>query len=64
MAVIKVPDMQCEHCVQRIREALIPTGIRFEISLEDKTVTVFGCGDTVFTVMDEIEDLGFTAIKA
>ena len=63
MAVIKVPDMQCEHSADRIRQALIPTGISFDISLEDKTVTVRGCGDCVFTAMDEIEDLGFTAIR-
>ena len=63
MPTIKVPDMKCEHCVARITNALKETGVDFEVSLADKTVTVNGCEHCVATVMEELEDLGFTPEK-
>ena len=40
---INVPDMHCEKCVERINRALNDTGIKFEVDLSAKTVTVDGC---------------------
>jgi len=64
MATIKVPDMKCEHCVARITNALTEAGLDFDVSLEDKTVTINGCEKCVGTAMEELEDLGFTPEKA
>lgn len=38
--VLKVPDMSCGHCVQRIRTALEELGVEGVVDLELKTVTV------------------------
>ncbi len=57
---INVPDMHCENCVKRINNALCETGIKFEVSLESKTVTVDGCEHCLKTALSELEDLGFT----
>ena len=60
MYTIKVNDMHCEACVKRIVNALDETGIKFEVNLQDKTVTVDGCEHCLKTALAEIEDLGFT----
>ncbi len=57
---ISVPDMFCENCVKRIDSALGAAGIKYEISLSDKTVTVDGCEHCLKTAISEIYDLGFT----
>lgn len=57
---INVPDMHCEKCVERINRALNDTGIKFEVDLSAKTVTVDGCEHCLKTALSELEDLGFT----
>lgn len=57
--VISVPDMHCSACVKRITTALNAAGLNFEVSLENKTVTVDGCENCLATAIAEIEDLGF-----
>lgn len=57
---IFVPDMHCEKCVSRIDAALKECGIKYEISLANKTVTVDGCEHCLKTAKDELYDLGFT----
>lgn len=57
---IKVNDIHCENCVKRIVNALNETGIKFEVSLENKTVMVDGCEHCLKTAITELEDLGFT----
>jgi len=57
---ISVPDIMCENCVKRIDNALKETGIKYEISLREKTVTVDGCEHCLKTALQELEDLGFT----
>ena len=57
---ISVPDMHCNKCVERIVKALDETGIKYEVSLENKTVTVDGCEHCLKTALSELEDLGFT----
>lgn len=60
MTKISVPDMMCENCVRRITNALDAAELKFQVSLEDKTVTVDGCDNCVKTAVSELEDLGFT----
>lgn len=57
---ISVPDMHCENCVKRIDNALKETGIKYSISLEEKTVIIDGCDHCLKTAIGELEDLGFT----
>lgn len=57
---ILVEDMHCEHCVKRINNALENAGLKFTVSLEEKTVTIDGCENCLKTAISEIEDLGFT----
>lgn len=61
MTVIKVPDMHCEKCVERITKILTEEGLDFKVSLEDKTVTVNGCEHCVKTAVEALDDLGFDA---
>lgn len=58
--IIKVPDMHCENCVRRIREALENAGINASIDLKNQTVTVSGCEHCFKKATEEIYDLGFT----
>ncbi|MDN0031656.1 heavy-metal-associated domain-containing protein [Oscillibacter ruminantium] len=60
MKIISVPDMMCENCVRRITEALTKADLKFEVSLEKKTVEIDGCENCVKTALGELEDLGFT----
>ena len=60
---INVPDMHCENCVKRINNALQEAGIKFSVSLEEKTVTVDGCEHCLSTALSELEDLGFRPEK-
>ncbi len=60
MTTISVPDMMCENCVKRITNALTEADLKFQVSLENKTVTIDGCQNCVKTAVGELEDLGFT----
>lgn len=60
MKTISVLDMMCENCVRRITEALTKADLKFEVSLEKKTVEIDGCENCVKTALGELEDLGFT----
>lgn len=59
MITLKVPGMHCEKCVARITDLFNEEGIKFEISLENKTVTVEE--KDVATAKDLLDDLGFDA---
>ena len=61
MTVLKVEEMHCEKCVQRITKALEEADLTFSVSLADKTVTVQGCEHCVRTAVEALDDLGFTA---
>ena len=63
MTTLKVPEMHCNHSVARITKALSEAGLKFEVSLDDKTVSVDGCSGCVEKAVSEIEDLGFSAEK-
>lgn len=60
MKTISVPDMMCENCVRRITEALTKADLKFQVSLEKKTVEIDGCDNCLKTAIGELEDLGFT----
>ena len=59
MAILSVPGIHCGGCVSRISNALTEAGLEFEVSLENKTVTVNGDDAAVSKAKEEIEDLGF-----
>ena len=63
MTTLKVPEMHCNHCVERITNALTGAGLHFEVSLENQTVSVDGCSGCVEKAVSELEDLGFSAEK-
>ncbi len=63
MTTLKVPEMHCEHCVKRITDALNDAGLKFTVSLDDKTVVIDGCDHCVATAVSELDDLGFSAEK-
>jgi len=60
MKTILVPDMMCQHCVQRITDSLTKAGLHFRVSLEDKQVLVDGDDSCVKTALGELQDLGFS----
>lgn len=60
MTVIRVPDMMCNNCVKRISNILNEDGLKFKVSLDDKSVEIDGSEDDVRMAVNDIEDLGFT----
>ena len=63
MKVLKVEDMHCEKCVERINKAMNEEGLDFKVSLADKTVTIDGCEHCVKTAVATLDDLGFDAVE-
>jgi len=61
MTTLQVPEMHCEKCVERIGKALEGAGLTYEISLENKTVTIDGCEHCVAAAKELLDDLGFDA---
>ncbi len=43
MTTLKVKEMSCNHCVERIGKALEAAGIKHSIDLAAKTVVIDGC---------------------
>lgn len=62
MTVIKVPDMHCEKCVERITKIMTEEGLDFKVSLQDKTVIIDGCEHCVKTALEALDDLGFEGV--
>ncbi len=63
MTTLKVNDMHCEVCVNRIKKALDAEGLGYTVSLADKTVTIDGCDHCVKKAIGILDDLGFTAAE-
>lgn len=61
MTTLKVPDMHCEKCVERITNALNAAKLTFQVSLKDKTVIIDGRDGDVKIAVDAMDDLGFEA---
>ncbi len=64
MTTLKVEDMHCGKCVERISRVLDAADIKYSVSLEDKTVTIDGCEHCVKTAIEELDDIGFSAVVA
>ncbi len=64
MTVLNIKEMSCNHCVQRINTLLENLSIKHTISLDDKTVTIDGSQNEVNRVIEELDDIGFTATIA
>ena len=62
MTVIKVEDMHCEKCVERITKLLREEELDFSVSLADKSVTINGCEHCVKTALEALDDLGFEGV--
>lgn len=62
MTTIKVADMHCEKCVERITKAMTADGLDFQVNLAEKTVTIDGCEHCVKTALETLDDLGFEGI--
>lgn len=57
---LSVPDMSCQHCVNRISNALENLGVEdFEIDLENKKVTVET--KDIGSVISVLDDAGYPA---
>lgn len=63
MRVLKAEDMHCNKCVERITKALNDAGMKFEVSLENKTVSVDGDDACVAKAVELLDDLGFEAVE-
>lgn len=61
MKTLKVPDMHCEKCVERISDALTEEKIDFSVSLSNKTVSVED--GKLSEVIEVLDDLGFEAME-
>lgn len=60
MKTLKVEEMHCMNCVNRISSALKAEGIKFEIKLEEKIIRIDP--EKVDLVIELLDNLGFTAI--
>ena len=62
MTVIKVADMHCEKCVERITKLLTEEGLDFSVNLAEKEVIINGCEHCVKTALEALDDLGFEGV--
>lgn len=63
MLVLRVNDMMCGKCAERITRALDEAHITNKVSLESKTVTIDGCEKCLSKAKEILEDLGFEEIS-
>ena len=59
MTVLNVPDMHCNKCVERITNALNGCGLKFDVSLEGKPVSVDGSDADVAKAREALDEIGF-----
>ena len=62
MTVIKVADMHCEKCVERITKLMTEEGLDFAVNLAEQTVTINGCEHCVKKALEALDDLGFEGV--
>lgn len=62
MTTIKVADMHCMKCVERITKLMTEEGLDFSVNLEEKTVVINGCDHCVKAALEALDDLGFEGI--
>ncbi|MPN39887.1 hypothetical protein SDC9_187421 [bioreactor metagenome] len=61
LLVFSVPDMSCQHCVKRIREALSRAGVEADVSLETKTITTSANDPEL--IVRILDDAGYDALR-
>lgn len=60
MRVLSVPGLCCPNCVAKIEAALADSCVKhYEVSLENKTVSVCDCDTCQATTEEILKDLGF-----
>ena len=64
MTKLNVPDMHCNHCVERITKVLTDANLKFTVDLDTKSVTLDGTDADVETAISEMDDIGFESSKA
>lgn len=64
MTRLVVEEMSCNHCVGRIGELLKGMNVKHEIDLATKSVSVEADQVVVDQIIEELDDIGFTAIRA
>lgn len=58
--ILDVPDMSCQHCVNRISRALEGLGLtEFKVNLENKTVEADT--DDIENVIETLDEIGYEA---
>ncbi|WP_195573492.1 copper ion binding protein [Paenibacillus sp. 1001270B_150601_E10] len=62
----KVDGMSCGHCKQSVEKAVQELGVKGEVSLEDKTVTLTYDENAVQAdaIKEAIEDQGYDVVQA
>ena len=63
MTILKAEDIHCEMCVSRISKALTEANIKFEVNLENKTVSIDGDQKVVIAAKEIMDDLGFDTVE-
>lgn len=63
MTILKVEEMNCDHCVNRIHNLLEELGMVHEVNLENKTVSIDGSADIIQKAIIELDDIGYTAVE-
>lgn len=62
MTVLKVEDMHCGKCVERIERALTKERIEHNVNLPEKTVTIDDHENGIKRVVEILDELGFEAV--
>ncbi|MDO4732595.1 MAG: heavy-metal-associated domain-containing protein [Bacillota bacterium] len=60
MTLLKVPDMHCGKCVERISKALQGEGLDFTVTLEEHSVEIRGDQAAVEKAIAAMDDCGFS----
>lgn len=63
MTKLKVQDMHCEHCGVRVSRALDEQGIRYQVQLADRTVSIEGSEAEVLKAVEALDDIGYEALR-
>lgn len=63
MITLNIKEMQCSHCVERIGKLLQDMHIANTISLEQKQISVEIQEDKLPELIEELDDIGFTATR-
>ncbi len=57
--ILFIPDMNCQNCVNHIKDELDNTRVTYEINLETKTVVVEGDNDAINAAKSAINHAGY-----